>query len=311
MGQDLREGAAAVLFNNEEEEDLVWYRLGSDKDHEVYEGECIGLTLGLHLVQKLEEVEVVSIWADNMAAITVADTRKTGPAHYLLDIFHLKLTELHKTHPGLCVCISWVPGHTGNWGNECADQEAKKAAQSRSSIKKFLPSQLHKKLPHSQTAIVCMFQKEIKEQHNTKWRKSPRYWLFRQIDNSDMTSVSRQYWKLSQLLPRKLGVVLTQLRTNHIPLQKHLHRIKQADSPICQCCRQSLKTVFHFLFQCPAHKCAREQFQRKVIAQQWNLGTILTTAKLLPALFQYVDNTKHFHHLWDDLLDLDTEQESN
>lgn len=41
-------GAASVLYRDRIEEEVLRYRLGSDQDHEVYKGECVGLSLAIH-----------------------------------------------------------------------------------------------------------------------------------------------------------------------------------------------------------------------------------------------------------------------
>ncbi|THU99558.1 hypothetical protein K435DRAFT_565761, partial [Dendrothele bispora CBS 962.96] len=109
------------------------FRLGDTAHHEVYEGECVGLILALHMLSEQDEVRTVSIWADNTAAIQATATDKCGAAHYLMDYFHSLLTRVRERHPFLKLRICWVPGHTGVDGNERADVEAKMAATGRSS----------------------------------------------------------------------------------------------------------------------------------------------------------------------------------
>ncbi|KAJ3897958.1 hypothetical protein F5879DRAFT_761292, partial [Lentinula edodes] len=87
---------------------------------------------------------------------------------------------------------------------------------------------------------------------------------------------------------------LTQLRTGHIPLQRHLHRIGKADSPTCPCCKHGNKTVMHYLFECCAHRQARGRLQRKLANDQWSIGSLLSTKSSLPHLFRYINDTKHF-----------------
>lgn len=122
-------GAAAVLYVGEEEVQTLRFRLGSDLDHEVYEAECVGLILSLHLARlQRQPIHKLSLWLDNTSSITASDTDKTGSAHYLLDFFHEVLIETRQDHPNIIISIAWVPGHSGILGNERADQEAKQAA---------------------------------------------------------------------------------------------------------------------------------------------------------------------------------------
>ncbi|KAE9389567.1 hypothetical protein BT96DRAFT_791786, partial [Gymnopus androsaceus JB14] len=76
----------------------------------------------------------------------------------------------------------WFPGHTGVPGNERADQEAKRAATGRSSVKAKLPTQLRKALPRSQTTIIRTFRKRLEETHDSMWKRSPRYRKFKKVN---------------------------------------------------------------------------------------------------------------------------------
>jgi ribonuclease HI len=248
-GKDGGIGASAIYYRDGQYRRTLRYYLGHEDDHEVYEGECVGLVLAMHMLAEIPRPTTVSIWADNTAAITATDSSTSGPAHYLHDMFHTILIRLRRRHPHLRVTISWVPGHTGAEGNERADREAKKASGGLSSPKDQLPPQLHKPLPRSRTAAVRVFRRHLEAQHNRRWKKSPRHCAFQSIDPSDATKASRNYIKLVQNLPRRHVSLLTQLRTGHVPLQKHLHSITKAESNTCPCCRRAPETVFHYLMQ--------------------------------------------------------------
>ncbi|KAE9407133.1 hypothetical protein BT96DRAFT_746098, partial [Gymnopus androsaceus JB14] len=87
---------------------------------------------------------------------------------------------------------------------------------------------------------------------------------------------------------------LTQIRTGHIPLNSHLHRIQLADSPDCPCCKRHPETVFHYLLECPAHCAPRNRLQRAVGHERFNMAALLTDSANLKHLFRFIDHTKRF-----------------
>ncbi|KAF5392001.1 hypothetical protein D9757_003364 [Collybiopsis confluens] len=302
-------GAAAVLFRGGRERGVLRYRLGNEDDHEVYEGECVGMVMGLHLACQEPSLTRLSIWADNTAAITAANSSHPGPSHYILDHFHSELVRLRARHPGVKVRVSWVPGHMEVEGNERADEEAKRAAMGRSSRRRRLPEGLRKGLPRSRTSAVRVFRRDLERRHDERWRRSPRYDRFRDIDPSPATKASREYWKLSRHLPRRLVSILTQLRTGHIPLYSHLHKIKCIETPICPCCERHVETVHHYLFQCIAHRNARDRLRSKVGRANMKARKLLTNASLLVYLFKFVNETRRFRHIVGDLPELQEEEQ--
>jgi hypothetical protein len=45
-------GASAILYINGIKKDELYYQLGPDKQHTVFEGELVAILLGLHLAKK-------------------------------------------------------------------------------------------------------------------------------------------------------------------------------------------------------------------------------------------------------------------
>ncbi|KAF5328476.1 hypothetical protein D9758_018604 [Tetrapyrgos nigripes] len=135
-------GASAVLYRYGQEMEVLRYRLGDDTEHEVYEGECVGLLLALHLLAEELNVQSISIWADNTAALQAVTNPKMGPAHYILDWFHNTLKSYKTAQPNTPIFLSWIPSHTGIPGNKRADEEAKKAAIGDVSPMEALPDEL-------------------------------------------------------------------------------------------------------------------------------------------------------------------------
>jgi hypothetical protein len=115
--------------------------------------------------------------------------------------------------------MHWVPGHSGNERNERADEEAKKAAQGLSSEAKLLPLFLRKPLPVSISALRQNYMSSILKTWKRRWKGSPCYTLLRPIDKS---APSKKFLRLVKGLDRRQASLLTQLRTGHIGLNRHL-----------------------------------------------------------------------------------------
>jgi hypothetical protein len=151
-------------------------QLGSIKHHTVYEGEGVGMILGLELLRKESQVEgMVSMGTDNIAAIGVTQAIKPGPSHYIWDIFHRRMSMVQNKHKEMDLLVKWVPGHMDIVGNDRADAEAKKAATVGSSITRKLPAPLRKTLPQSKSAVRQEYHRKIKLAAVKVWSTSPRF----------------------------------------------------------------------------------------------------------------------------------------
>lgn len=81
-------GAAVVLIDGERKK-VRHYHLGKWEQHAVYEAELVEIILGTQLLlEETNSVSAASIALDNQAAIRSVRSRKSGPGHYLLGVFH-------------------------------------------------------------------------------------------------------------------------------------------------------------------------------------------------------------------------------
>ena len=254
-GMEGKIGAAAVLYRNGNLKTKLRYQLGSQQHHMVYEGEGIGAVLGTKLISKEWNIQSANIYIDNCASITATQLTKPNPGHYIFDALHESIAAVRKRHCGIKIIVKWVPGHKGVEGNEQADEEAKKAITEGSSETNKLPGLLKKTLPHSKSAIKWMHNEKLKRHAQKRWQASKRY---NRMMKTDPTMPSNKFISLITKLPRKLASILTQLRTGHAPLAKHLFHIGKIDSPTCPACQQSEETVQHFILHCTAHQAARQ-----------------------------------------------------
>jgi hypothetical protein len=123
------------------------------------------------------------------------------------------------------------------------------------------------------------------------------------------TAPSKKYLMLITPLPRKAASILTQLRTGHAPLAKHLHRIGKADSPICPTCRQNDESVQHYILHCTAYNQARQKLRNDTGGRDINIKELLSRPKTMRALFQFIATTQRFQNVYGDVPALREERE--
>ncbi|EIN05380.1 hypothetical protein PUNSTDRAFT_31042, partial [Punctularia strigosozonata HHB-11173 SS5] len=87
---------------------------------------------------------------------------------------------------------------------------------------------------------------------------------------------------------------LVQLRTGHVPLHKHLHRIQVIESPICPTCKCEEESVLHYLLYCPTYDEQRGELQRELGRKAREPTYLLTSPHALPHLFRYIAQTGRF-----------------
>ncbi|KAI0714108.1 hypothetical protein C8Q72DRAFT_790234 [Fomitopsis betulina] len=112
---------------------------------------------------------------------------------------------------------------------------------------------------------------------------------------------SKAYHNLAERLPRHQASILIQLCTEHVLLQKYLHRIKKTDSPICEQCGLAPEMVYHYLCKCPAYEEQREKLDGDAGKAAMQLRTLLNTPRMMKHLFRYIHSTRWFHATYSDL----------
>lgn len=83
-----RIGAAAVLYRNGRAKTTLHYQLGSQRHHMVYEGEGVGVILGVKLISKEWGIWSATIYTDNQATIMATQLTKPNAGHHIFDALH-------------------------------------------------------------------------------------------------------------------------------------------------------------------------------------------------------------------------------
>nr|GAT48527.1 RNA-directed DNA polymerase from transposon X-element [Mycena chlorophos] len=291
-GIDGNIGAAAVLYRGEAEWGSMRTKLGTEKEHTVYEGEAVGCGMALELLRVQDNVEgPVTVVVDNQAAVRAVNATTAKPASWIWDDWHAKFSSLLTKHPNITLTIRWAPGHEDIPGNERADEEAKRAAKGDVTPNEAIPRSYRPPLPISKSAVKQWLNAERKTRVEQGWRKSKRHTRTTQYDNKLRKG---SYLALMDHIPRSYAAIILQLRTGHCLLAKHMHRIRRADSPICPCCRQADESVAHYLLHCPAHHQARTMLYAEGRRDTQNITKLLGDARLLRPLMWFIYRTNRF-----------------
>jgi hypothetical protein len=180
-------------------------------------------------------------------------------------------------------------------GNEDVDTLAKIAAEGRSSTSANLPHIFRNPLPTSASATKQDYNAKLKARWTAMWNSSPRKPRITQFGGSFPFS---KFMTSLYSLTRKQSSIILQLRCGHIPLNAYLNRINKSDTDRCPACdlidpgNSPRETVNHFLFDCPAHEVAREEFTDKLDGNQLQLSDIMTDADRMKDLVTFVNRTR-------------------
>lgn len=292
-------GAAALLYIDDETEprEVLHYHLGPKTLYSTYDAEWVGTLMATFLLTKpeysQEDHETASIYVDNQSVIKMATDLTPGPAQHIreamLDIaeeLRNQGTERNR------FTLKWISAHSEVDRNERVDKEAKEAAAGKSSHFTRLPEKLFLALPISVSSLVQQAKAEAHEEWYRTWQKSPRKRIY---DKSDNQFPARRYLKHVKKLSKKKSSILIQLRTQKIPLNEHLYKIKKAETDRCKQCQLNRReTVQHFLFDCPKYRVQRQKMDKAHKRNKRNLVKIFAKQQDTMFLLRYVESTQRF-----------------
>ncbi|KIJ33177.1 hypothetical protein M422DRAFT_183544, partial [Sphaerobolus stellatus SS14] len=84
---------------------------------------------------------------------------------------------------------------------------------------------------------------------------------------------------------------LIQLRTGHVPLNKHLHQIGAWGTPVCMGCELAEETVRQYILECPADVSQRDELRKWVKGRQLELAALLSDKKQVKQLMHFIHDT--------------------
>ena len=165
-------GTSAVLYRDNGHKTSLQYQLGSISHHTIYEGEATGILLATNLILKETHTQSATIYIDSKALTLATILTSPSPVHYIIDVFHYTITNIHKKTPRLTIQIKWVPAHMNIEGNKAADHLAKEAITHGSSNNSTLPKLLTYILPDSKSTAKQAFRTKTQDKIQHIWTHS-------------------------------------------------------------------------------------------------------------------------------------------
>ena len=143
----------------------------------------------------------------------------------------------------------WIPSHSNINGNEIADTLAKQATRlPNHSITPFISP-----VPVLYKTMI-VYQKQIAKW----WKKNRSMKSIFYNDKPDFTIST-----LHENLLYQETKWITWIRTNAMPLNGHLSKMKLRNDNLCSCSdesQQQVETIDHFLFHCPRFNLIRQKW---------------------------------------------------
>ena len=171
------------------------------------------------------------------------------------------------------MCVRWIKGHAGHYGNELADKLAKEASsQQIEGPEPFLalPNCVVKSLARQSTLAKWTARWE----HSTSCRQTKIF-----FPNPD-AKFSKELMRLNRA---DLGLCIRHL-TGHSFLKYHRSKVEPLISPECRACLEAREESAHIILDCPAFKEERLQcfweYQPTSITVIWQLLLFLSNPKI-------------------------------
>ena len=247
---DLGTGSGWAIFNDR---DLVVRGNRRLPDHAtVYEAEMLAISFALDdllLVTKGTGLpKDATFLIDNQATLKTLNSIKLSGE---LRVNTVKKLKSFQVNYGMTFSFRWIRGHSGNVGNDIADEQAKLGCEN-SDVFFIKPS-------------LAFIKKKIKEkvraEWNSRWTNLTDCRQSRQLISFEPSDKEKSFlFSKGRQGTRKL----TALLTGHNNLKYHVFVRKVSTnphaSPCCRLCECDLETSWHLLYDCPRLDMRRREF---------------------------------------------------
>ena len=186
----------------------------------------------------------VWIFSDSQAALKSLQ-RYTVKSSLVLDC----INALNNLSTNNMVTLSWIPGHSGVFGNNIADNLAR-----RGSDNAFTGPE--PAIGIGPSIISAGIKRCFSNKHLSFWTNINGCRIAKQIIKEPNQNLAIRLLACSRLNLR----VLMGIYTDHTGLRNHLHRMGLSDSPLCTLCGEDVESSVHIYCDCPALENLRYLF---------------------------------------------------
>ena len=114
------------------------------------------------------------------------------------------------------------------------------------------------------------------------------------MNRIDSTFNRKAFMKTAGGLNRRTAALLLQMRTEHVPLNAYLSRMKCAESRACPTCGARSETVFHYLTECRTYERQRRTMLDGHGRRAGMMEYLLSSTKGIKATMRFVEETGRF-----------------
>jgi hypothetical protein len=195
----------------------------------------------------IDQEKTFTVVSDSQTAIRAISNPTSKSGQEIVRQILQQVKALRKRR--IKVRLHWIPGHSGNKGNETADLLAKQAVNAEE----------HHEFRHLVSAHRRRSHQKIQNEWQHEWGTSQKGKHLKRIDDGPPT---KRNLRVYGTLTRHQTYLLAQLRIGHSWLATNARRWHFRDDDRCEC--GAIETVAHVLVDCPRLREARRQLRNKV-----------------------------------------------
>ncbi|RWS02258.1 ORF2-like protein [Dinothrombium tinctorium] len=232
---DIGVGSAFCVFQDDQMVDQESFRLSNHCS--VFQSELFAILKAITYINRKENIFRCEIITDSKSALQALQNRKND--NFLINEIKNEFSRAYQA--GHLVDIKWIPGHTGDLGNETTD---------------FLARRHYEINEISYNLVGISFVKSKLRQ------RTLRLWEHRwQTTNKAITTKKffptvESRWNLKDIIA--CDYELTQCLSGHGKINHYLQRFHLADSSLCSC-GIGEETIEHIILECERYSRHRRQ----------------------------------------------------